>query len=592
MATNVPQIQFLPTGLSVPTEAAVLAGVQADISAAYGVALNFADSTPQGQLASSLAAAISGAYATFAQIVNGENPDTATSFMQDGVGRIYYLNRNPGVATVVQCTCVGAVGTVIPTGAQAQDTSGNLYQCTQGGTIGSSGNISLTFANIQIGAIACPAGTLTIIYQAVPGWESITNAAPGVVGAAIETATAFEFRRRNSVAGNAQGFLASVYGAVFSVPNVIDAFCYENDTSSVVTYGSTNFSLAKNSIYVGVIGGDPVAIAQAIYSKKSPGCNYNGNTTETITDTSGNYSTPPTYQISLNNNSQNPANVYFSVVLPNLSTLPSNITTLVQNAIVNQFTGAQGSPRARIASTIAASDYTASVQQCAGSQTFVQVLSIAIGTAFSGQGTLVNGSTTLTVTTATSGLLTFGTQVSGTGVASGAYIVQQLSGALSPPTNGALTQTAGGSLSATTYYVRSTWTTAAGETLAGAETSLAVSASNVLNVAAPGSAPVGATGWNVYVSTATGTETKQNASPIALATAWVEPTSGLIAGSALPATNTSGSTGGTGTYQMSVAATATEATPETITGVTGQSATFGIDQAPTTATGNITVTLQ
>ncbi len=592
MSTNVPQIQFLPTGLSVPTEAAVLAGVQADINAAYGVTLNFADNTPQGQLATSMAAAISAAYATFAQIVNGENPDLATGFMQDGVGRIYFLNRKPGVSTAVQCTCVGAVGTVIPTGAQAQDTSGNLYQCTQGGTIGSSGNISLTFANVVIGAIACPDNTLTAIYQAVPGWESITNPAPGVVGAAIETPTAFEFRRRNSVAGNAQGFLAAVYGAVFSVPNVIDVFCYENDTGSVVTYGSTNYSLAANSIYVGVIGGDPTAIAQAIWTKKSPGCNYNGNTTETVTDTSGNYQTPPTYSVTFNNNSQNPANVYFSVVLPNLSTLPSNITTLVQNAIVNQFTGSQGSPRARIASTIAASDYTASVQQCAGSQTFVQVLSIAIGTAFSGDGTLVNGSTTLSVTTATSGMLTFGTQVSGTSIPAGAHIVQQLSGALSPPTNGALTETAGGTLSATTYYVQSTWVTAAGETLPSTETSLAVAANNVLNVAAPGSPPTGATGWNVYVSTSTGPETKQNASPIAIGTPWVEPTSGLIAGTAVPATNTSGSTGGTGTYQLSSAATATEATPIAITGTTGQTATFGIDQAPTTAVNNVTVTLQ
>lgn len=479
MATNVPAIQFLPTGLLIPTEAAVLAGVQSDWNAAFGVTFNFASNTPQGQITSAQAAAISAAYATFAQIVNGINPDTATSFMQDAIARIYFENRNAGLSTVVQCTCVGAVGTVIPTGAQAQDTSGNLYQCTQGGTIGSSGNISLTFANVIIGAIACPASTLTIIYQAVPGWESITNAAPGVVGAPIETATALEFRRRNSVSGNAQGFLAAVYGAVFDVPNVIDVFCYENDTSSPVTYGSTNFSLAANSIYVGVIGGSPTAIAQAVWSKKGPGCNYNGNTSETVTDTSGNYQTPPTYTVQFNNNSQNPANVYFSVSLPNLSTLPSNITTLVQNAIVNQFTGAQGSPRARIASTIAASDYTASVQQCAGSSIFVQVLSIAIGTAFSGLGTLVNGSSTLTITTATSGQLTFGTQVAGTGIPSSTYVVQQLTG----------------------------------------------------------------------------------------------------------------TTGGVGTYQMSKNATATEATPETITGTTGQTATFGIDQAPTSAVGNVSVSL-
>lgn len=112
--------------------------------------------------------------------------------------------------------------------------------------------------------------------------------------------------------------------------------------------------------------------------------------------------------------------------------------------------------------------------------------------------------------------------------------------AIGPPTNGALTQVATGALAAATYFVRSTWVTATGETLPGAETSLAVAINNVLRVAAPAAAPTLATGWNVYVSTATGTETKQNAVPIALGTAWQQPTTGLIPGAALPAASTAG----------------------------------------------------
>lgn len=429
MTTNVPSIQFLPTGLSVPTEAAILTGVQQDINGAFGATLNPDPREPQGQWASAQSAAIAAANAVFAAIVNGIDPDVAVGFMQDAIARLSFLNRNPGVATVVQCTCTGA-NVTIPIGAQAQDTSGNLYVCTAGGSIGlSGGSVSLTFANAKVGAIPCPAGTLTIIYQSIPGWESITNAAPGVVGAAIETPSAFEFRRRNSVAGNAQGFLAAVYGAVFSVPNIIDVFCYENDTSGAVLYGATNFSLAANSIYVGVTGGASAAIAQAIYSKKGPGCNYNGNTTVVVTDTSGNYSVPPTYNVKFNNNSENPANTYFAVVLPNLSTFPANIVSLVQGVIVNQFTGqVQTLPRARAASTLTASDYIGSINQCAGSSIFVSVTSIGVGSAFSGLGTLASGSNVLTITTATSGVLSFGTVVSGTSIPTGTHIQQQLTG--------------------------------------------------------------------------------------------------------------------------------------------------------------------
>lgn len=119
----------------------------------------------------------------------------------------------------------------------------------------------------------------------------------------------------------------------------------------------------------------------------------------------------------------------------------------------------------------------------------------------------------------------------------GSYIAA--TAVLPTPTNGALSATVSGALGATTYYVRSTWVNATGETLAAIETSLAVAANNVLNVAAPGTPPGGATGWNVYVSTAAGTETKQNGGvPIGIAAAWVEPNTGLVAGAALPGANT------------------------------------------------------
>lgn len=119
-------------------------------------------------------------------------------------------------------------------------------------------------------------------------------------------------------------------------------------------------------------------------------------------------------------------------------------------------------------------------------------------------------------------------------------------GGLAAPAAPTLSQVASGSLAATTYYVKVTYTTASGETLGSSESSLAVSVNNVLKVTSPATL-TGAMGWNVYVSTSTGTETKQNASPIAIGTAWQEPNTGLIAGSALPGANTTGwSQGSTG----------------------------------------------
>lgn len=105
-----------------------------------------------------------------------------------------------------------------------------------------------------------------------------------------------------------------------------------------------------------------------------------------------------------------------------------------------------------------------------------------------------------------------------------------------PTANPVLSQVAGGTLAGATYYVRYTYANASGETLPSPEASLAVTANNLLVVASPAPAS-GAATWNVYVSTATGTETLQ-ASGIAIGTDWTLPVSGLVTGAALPASNT------------------------------------------------------
>ena len=70
MATSVPQLQWTEAGLIAPTEAAILAGTQADIDAAFGGGLNPALETPQGQIASSEAAIIADKNNDFLDLVN------------------------------------------------------------------------------------------------------------------------------------------------------------------------------------------------------------------------------------------------------------------------------------------------------------------------------------------------------------------------------------------------------------------------------------------------------------------------------------------------------------------------------------------
>ena len=123
-SSSVPTIQFTPGGLVIPTDAAILAGVQADIDAAFGGGTNPALETPQGQIASSESAIISDKNAEVALIVNQVDPRYSDGIFQDAIGRIYYLTRKPATSTSVVATLGGAPGTVIPAGTLAQDTNG------------------------------------------------------------------------------------------------------------------------------------------------------------------------------------------------------------------------------------------------------------------------------------------------------------------------------------------------------------------------------------------------------------------------------------------------------------------------------------
>jgi uncharacterized phage protein gp47/JayE len=375
LTTSVPQIQFLSTGLLVPPASAILTGVQADINAALGGDVNPQLTTPQGQLGSSQTAILAANYAVFAEFVNQIDPDNADGFMQDAIARIYFLDRDPGAGTVVQCVCIGAVGTPIPVNAQAQDTSGNLYLCTQAGQIPPSGTITLPFVNAVAGPIACPAGTLNQIFQQIPGWDTVNNPADGVVGSLVETRAAFEARRADSVALNAHGSPDAILAAVLNVPGVLDAYVIDNFESATVNTGSTNFPIPGKSVYVAATGGTAAAIAAAIFSKKDLGCGMTGNTSFTLT--AAGFS-PPAPQYTYQWETPAPLPILFAVQIANSSTLPTNIVALVQAAIIASFTGTDGSTRVRIGSLLLASKFYAGVANIGAE---VSVISILLGSA-------------------------------------------------------------------------------------------------------------------------------------------------------------------------------------------------------------------
>ncbi len=447
--TNVPQPSFGATGFTSPTQSQILAGVQADWQTAFGGTLNLTtqsgsntNATAAAQLTSSIAAIIGDIYNLFCAITQGVDPAYATGRMQDAIGRIYFQTRNPAEPTTVSCTCVGAAGTVIPDGvtygigqspAQAIDTSGNIYNCTQGGIIPVSGSITLIFSNVVAGPIACPANTLNQIYQAIPGWDTINNPTEGALGVDTESASAFETRRSQSVAQNAIGVDAAILGAVFSVSGVEDAYVVDNPSSSSTTIGGV--TLPAYALYVAVVGSATAEdIALAIWSRKPPGTPYyDGNTSATIQDPNPLYGgNGPEYTVYWETPTD--LSIYFAVDIVNSTSVPSNAATLIRNAIIAEF----GGSTPHIGSTLLASTFVPIIQALGS---WAQVRSLGVGSINtpSADFTASIASNTLTVTAVASGTLAVGQIISGAGVIEGTTIT-----ALGSGTGGTGTYTIGG----------------------------------------------------------------------------------------------------------------------------------------------------
>ena len=281
MATNVPPLVFSPTGIILPSPAAVLAGVQQDINAAFGSNLNFSNSsTPQSQLAASIAAIVSNTYAEFLFLSQMFDPAFNFGRYQDAIARLYDLTRDGAEPTVVVCNVSGA-GVTIPVGALAIDTSSNLYAATVAVTIpAGGGTLSQTFAAAVPGPTVCPAGTLNQTYQAIPGWDTITNPADGVVGSNTETRAQLEARRQATLQANARSVLAAVRGAILEVAGVLDAYTAQNSTGGPVSIGGV--TMPAHSFYAAAVGGLALDVATAIFDKLAPGPTMVGNTTVSV----------------------------------------------------------------------------------------------------------------------------------------------------------------------------------------------------------------------------------------------------------------------------------------------------------------------
>ena len=327
------------TGFSADDVAAVRAAVTQAWKQAFksdGKAeLNTEPETPAGQIIDSQTASITQKDSELLYLANMLNPLKATGIFQDALAEIYFLQRKPAIPSSAVIKCTGLPGTVIPVSAQVMSAADDtIWQNTEAVTIGPDGTCECVFECQSSGLISAAAGTLSRINTMVAGWDTANNKSAATVGQNAETQGAFEARRYASVGLNSRGTIAAVYARVANCAEVVSCIVRENKTNEPIEIDS--YFLRAHSIYVAVIGGKDEDIAEAIYKSCSAGCDYNGNTTVSVTDSytgaveNVTFYRPPEYDL------------YVKVTLQGKDSLPDEYEATVKKAVYDNFYGESG----------------------------------------------------------------------------------------------------------------------------------------------------------------------------------------------------------------------------------------------------------
>lgn len=279
-------------GLQVSTATELVEGLTTSFQDIYGDDINVEQQSPDGQMINIFAQGQTDIRELLLQIYNSFDPDNCSGRLLDERCALNNVFRKGGTFTTVdvQITTDRPVtlqgldanyNDVNATAYTIQDNAGNQFLLANSITL-QAGTESVLFRAQQIGRVEVTANTITTPVTIVLGVTSVNNPLGAVsIGENEETDAELKVRRRQSVAIGSSGYLNGLLAYVLQLPGVTDAALYENYTSQTDELG-----IPPHCIWLIVEGGSAADIANALYTKKSYGCDMRGNVTYTITTAS------------------------------------------------------------------------------------------------------------------------------------------------------------------------------------------------------------------------------------------------------------------------------------------------------------------
>ena len=277
------------TGLKLSTAIELLENLIVAFQAIYGSDINLDQSSPDGQALNIFVQGLTDLRELLSQIYNSFDPDNCSGAVLDSRCAINNVFRKGATYTIVPITITTDrtvflqgldenFNDVNATAYTIQDNAGNQFLLASSQQL-SAGTNTVLFRAKDIGAVQVSLNTITTPVTVVLGVTSVTNAtAPTQVGEDEESDYDLKIRRRQSVSIGSSGYLNGLLATVLQLEGVTDAALYENVTGSTDENGTP-----AHCMWLVVEGGSSADIADAIYRKKSYGCNMRGDISYTIT---------------------------------------------------------------------------------------------------------------------------------------------------------------------------------------------------------------------------------------------------------------------------------------------------------------------
>jgi uncharacterized phage protein gp47/JayE len=318
LATLAPTVSS--SGISTPQYADIYQSLLASFQQIYGADIYVTPDSQDGQLLAIIAQAIYDSNQATVTMFQSFAPSFAQGATLSSLVKINGLARLVATNSTAVGNVVGTVGTIITNGA-VRDVAGNLWNLPTSVTIPIGGTISVTVTAQVAGTIAAGIGTINQIYNPQLGWQSFSNTTAATPGAAVESDAALRTRQALSTALPALGIKEAIYSAVGAVNGVVRFALYENDTGSTDGNG-----IPAHSFSIVAQGGTVADITTAIATKKPPGIQTYGSTSNVVYDKFGIPSTINYYVLA-----QVP--IYFVVTIKALTGYVSTTGTEIINAI-------------------------------------------------------------------------------------------------------------------------------------------------------------------------------------------------------------------------------------------------------------------